>query len=195
MKCFPIYKSICIPKIDSLRSSIRWDKIQANATKIIGQKKLYKKCTLFSFATFFLFSCHNFTFILWLLYELKHKVASFKSVCRILQFRFCFVFIKVYFFKQKAWTLWLIIPFKIKIVEKLYTRLKSCTRVWKVVHALAPSTLIFKLQQEVLKFSDICVCRSSPKTDVEMNFSNLENRSFENVSFSWGYAQGKHTVK
>ena len=53
----------------------------------------------------------------------------------------------------------------------------------KVTHSFAPRPLIFKLQQEVLKFDDICVNWSSPKTDLETNFLNLENRSFESVSF------------
>ena len=42
----------------------------------------------------------------------------------------------------------------------------------------------FSFQQENLKFSDICVSWTSPKTDLETNFSNLENRTFENVSSS-----------
>ena len=54
----------------------------------------------------------------------------------------------------------------------------------KATHSFAPRTLILKLQQEVLKFNDICVNWSSPKTDMETHFLNLENRSFENVSFS-----------
>ena len=54
----------------------------------------------------------------------------------------------------------------------------------KATHSFAPRTLIFKLQQEVLKFSDICLSWSSPKSDLETNFSNLKNRSFETVSFS-----------
>ena len=54
----------------------------------------------------------------------------------------------------------------------------------KLTHSFASRPLIFKLQQEVLKFNDICVSWSSPKTDLETNFLNLENRSFENVSFS-----------
>ena len=33
---------------------------------------------------------------------------------------------------------------------------------WKATHSLAPRPLIFKLQQEVLKFNDICVSWSSP---------------------------------
>ena len=34
------------------------------------------------------------------------------------------------------------------------------------------STLSSKLQQEVLKFNNICVSLSSPKTDLEKNFVN-----------------------
>ena len=48
----------------------------------------------------------------------------------------------------------------------------------------AARPLIFRLQQEVLKFNDICVSWSSPKTNLVTNFLSLENRSFENVSFS-----------
>ena len=33
----------------------------------------------------------------------------------------------------------------------------------KATHSFAPRPLIFKLQQEVLKFNDICVSSSSPK--------------------------------
>ena len=48
----------------------------------------------------------SFTFNLQVLYELKHKVHLFKSVCRIFHFRFRFLFIKVYIFiQQKAWAL------------------------------------------------------------------------------------------
>ena len=52
----------------------------------------------------------------------------------------------------------------------------------KATHSFAPRPLIFKFQQEVLKFNDICEIWSSPKADLETK-SNLENRSFENVSF------------
>ena len=54
----------------------------------------------------------------------------------------------------------------------------------KGTHKFAPRPLIFMLQQEVLKFNNIYVSWSSPKTDLVTNFSNLENRSFEKVSFS-----------
>ena len=51
-------------------------------------------------------------------------------------------------------------------------------------HSFAPTTLIFKLQEEVLKFNDICVRWSSQKTDLITYFLNLENRNFESASFS-----------
>ena len=47
----------------------------------------------------------------------------------------------------------------------------------KATHSFAPRPLIFKLQQEVLKFNDICVSWGSPKTDQVINFLNPENQS------------------
>ena len=47
----------------------------------------------------------------------------------------------------------------------------------------APKPLMFKLQQEVLKFN-VYVTWSFPKTNPVTSFSNLANQSFENVSFS-----------
>ena len=52
----------------------------------------------------------------------------------------------------------------------------------KATQSFVPRPLIFKFQQEVLKFNDICVKWSSPNTDLVTNFFNTENRSFENVS-------------
>ena len=40
----------------------------------------------------------------------------------------------------------------------------------KATHSFAPRPLIFKLQREVLKFNDIYVSWSSPKTDLKTNF-------------------------
>ena len=60
------------------------------------------------------------------------------------------------------------ILFTIKIIEKPYT---------------VPRHLIFKLQQEFWKFNYVCVSWSFPKTELLTNFLNLENRSFEKVSF------------
>ena len=63
-----------------------------------------------------------------------------------------------------------IIPFKIKIIEK--------------PHSFLPRPLIFNLQQEVWKFDDICVTWSSAKAVLERNFLKLEHQSFEYDTFS-----------
>ena len=72
---------------------------------------------------------YSFTFNLRFLYELKHKVCLSKNLCEFFHFRISFVFIKVYIFvQQNSWTLWLknvIIPFKIKILEKSHIFLLS----------------------------------------------------------------------
>ena len=96
-------------------------------------------------ALFFLLQAptnHSFTFDLRFFYELKHKVCLCKNVFRIFNLRFRFVFIKLYIFaQQNAWILWLsnvIIPFKIKIIEKPLTVLLpdlwflSCNRSFKI---------------------------------------------------------------
>ena len=62
----------------------------------------------------------------------------------------------------------------------------SCSEVGTyVTQTFEPKILIFNFQQEVLKFSDICVSWSSPKTDLRIKFLNLENGSLENISFSY----------
>ena len=49
---------------------------------------------------------HSFTFNLRFGYELKHKFRLSKTVCEIFNFRFRFVFIKVYIsVQQNAWNL------------------------------------------------------------------------------------------
>ena len=53
----------------------------------------------------------------------------------------------------------------------------------KATHNFVPRPLIFMFQHDVLKLNDICVSWSFPKTDLETNFLNLQNRSFQNVSF------------
>ena len=52
--------------------------------------------------------------------------------------------------------------FKIKIIKKQHT-------------VLLPDLLIFQLQQEILKFNDVCVSWSSPKTDLVADLLNPEN--------------------
>ena len=51
----------------------------------------------------------------------------------------------------------------------------------KATHRFVPRPLIFKLQQELLNFNDICVSWSSQKTDLVTNFLSPENRRFENL--------------
>ena len=70
---------------------------------------------------------HRFTFDLRFLFEMKHKVDLFKSVCRIFHFRFlCFIFIMIYVFDQQ--------------------------KTWKGTHSFAFKSSIFKLQKEVFFF-------------------------------------------
>ena len=67
------------------------------------KKILSDKISSIKSALFFLSQAathHSFTFNLQFLYELKHKVCLFKTVCGIFYFQFCFVFIKVYIFVQ-----------------------------------------------------------------------------------------------
>ena len=88
-----------------IQYTIHWDKTQTlknfPSDKIKGTKN----------ALFFLSRAtthHSFTFNLWFLYELKHKVRLSKTVCGNFHFKFRLVFIKVYIFvKQNTWTLWL----------------------------------------------------------------------------------------
>ena len=73
---------------------------------------------------------HRFNFNSQFLYELKHMVHLCKTVYEIFHFQFRLVFINfyIYFFQQKPWLVWLsnvIIPFKIKIIQKSLTVLLS----------------------------------------------------------------------
>ena len=60
---------------------------------------------------------------------------------------------------------------------------KNETYIEKNLTRFFSQTFDVKLQQEVLKFN-ICLIWSSQKTDLEKNFFNLENRKYDNVSFS-----------
>ena len=51
----------------------------------------------------------------------------------------------------------------------------------KSTHSFAPRPLIFKLQQDVLKFNGICLSWGSPNTEQETNFLNIKNKSLENA--------------
>ena len=63
-------------------------------------------------------------------------------------------------------------------------RLITLFKIKIITHSFVPRPLIFKLTQEVLKFSDIWLSWSFPKANLKINFVNLENQSFENISFS-----------
>ena len=65
--------------------------------------------------------------------------------------------------------------FKMKYVENETEKITT--------QFFSQASLIFKLQQEVIKVNDMCMPWSLPETDPETNFLNLENQSFENVSF------------
>ena len=68
------------------------------------EKDSYSKIDVTKNTLFFLSGApvnHSFIFNLRLLFELKHKVRLSKSGCGIFHIRFCFVFIKVYFFVEQ----------------------------------------------------------------------------------------------
>ena len=157
--CFLICKSKCILKVYSIQKTIHWDRIQ------ILKKFLSDKINGTINALFFLSQApthHSFTFNFPFLYELKHKVRLSKTGCEIFYFRFLFDFIKVYIFvQQNAWTSWLF--------EFCHNSFKNQNNR-KATHSFAPRPLIFKLQQEILKFNNICESWSSQKTDLVINF-------------------------
>ena len=161
------YVKVCI-FWNCIQYTIHWDK-----TQILNKKSPWDKISgSTKNAIFFLSRApthHSFIFNLRFLHELKHKVRLSKIVCGIFHFRFRFVFIGVYIFvQQNPWTPLLqnvILPFKIKIIEK--------------PQSFAPRPLIFKFQQEVWKLN-ICVNWSSPKIDLETNFLNQWKRPNSN---------------
>ena len=79
------------------------------------------------------------------------------KLCGNFHFRFRLVFTKLYIFaQQKAWT---------NFFQNKNHR--------KATHSFASRHLIFKLQQELWEFKNICVSWSSLKTDLETNFLNF----------------------
>ena len=112
------YVKVCI-LWKCIQYTIHWDKTQIlnkfSLDKINGTKN----------ALFFLPRApthHSFAFKLQFLHELKHKILLSKTVRGIFHFQFRFVFIKVCIFCSTKYmdflTLNVIIPFKIKIIEK-----------------------------------------------------------------------------
>ena len=106
-------------------------------------------------------TCHRFTFNLYfckILFPFKTFVEFFTSDSLLI------------FVQQKSWNLWLwnvISPFKIRILEKSNTFLLP--DIW--------------FETRVLKFNIICMSWSYAITDLETNFLNLKNWSFQNISF------------
>ena len=154
------YVKVCI-FWEFIQYTIHWDKTQ------ILKKFPSDRINSTKTALFFLSRApnhHNFTFNSQFLYKLKHMVHHFKTVRVIFHFRFRLLFIKFYIFvQQKAWTLWLpkvVIPFKIKIIEKPHTVLVPDH--W----FLSCNKNIQWYLHEFGKFNDICVSWSSPKTDL-----------------------------
>ena len=78
----------------------------------------------------------------------------------------------MFLFNKKHWLFsFLIITFKIKTVEK--------------TSSFTSRTMIFRLQEEIANLiKSAWVGWSSPKTDPKTNFLNLENWSFEYLTFS-----------
>ena len=136
---------------------------------------LRTKETLQKLYSFFFRELELITVLLLIInFYMSRRFVSLKAGVVLSNFWFRFVFIKVYIFaQQNARTLWIyvIIPFKIKIIENPHT-------------ILLQDPWFFKMQNKVLKLNDIFVSWSSPKTCMETNFLCLENRSFENVTFS-----------
>ena len=92
-------------------------------------------------------------------YELKHMFISLKLCVGFFIFDFVSFLLSIFLFNKKHGLFWLsqvIISFKIKI---------------KALHSFGPRPLIFKLQQEVWKSNDTWVSWSTPKIDLERNFS------------------------
>ena len=108
------------------------------------------------------------------LYELKHLVHLSKTECRIFHFWFRLIFLKTLnFCPTKTMD-----SFTFKRHNSFQN--KNCR---KSTRRFATRPMIFRLQQYISKFSDICMSWSSPKTDLEMNLVNLENWRFECFTF------------
>ena len=127
-------------------------------TQMLKKVPSYKICkTLQKIHSFFSFSSSNSSqfFNSRFLNELQHKFHLSESVWDF-KLRFCLVFVKklIFLFNKKHWF------FDFKTSQ----------------HSFGARLLIFKSQQEVWKFINICVSWSSSKTNLE---TNLEKWSFE----------------
>ena len=97
-----------------------------------------------------------------------------RTLCGIFHLRFRLVLLTLYFCSTKSMD---------SLTLKRHNFFQNQNNR-KATHGFAHRRLLFKLQQKVQKFSDICVSRCSPKTDPETNFLSSENRSFVRYIFS-----------
>ena len=153
------YVKVCIFWM-CIQYTIHWDKTQM-LTKFSSDKINGSKNALFFLSPAPIY--YSFTFNLRFLYELKHKVCLSKTVCGIFHFWFRFVlYYSLYFCSATC-------------MDSLTLQYRNSYQNWnnkKATHGFASSPLIFKLQQEVLQFNEICVSWRSRKY------------FFENDSFS-----------
>ena len=153
-----ICKNIYILKVYSIHCTLRQN---PNVKKFLSDKINVTKNSLF--LLWRASTHHKFTFNLQFLYELKHMGHLSKTVCGIFHFRFRLVFVKRYSFCSR------------KIVDSLTLKRHNSFQNKnnsKATHTIASRLLIFKLQQEILKFNDICmtVCNfQSMRSPVELN--------------------------
>ena len=139
-----VCKSMYILKVYSMHY-IHWDKTQM-LKKIPLDKRNGTKFFLSRPLTH-----HSFTFSLWFLYKL-----------RFVSLKLCMGF-SIF----DSATFWLKFIFCLKkCMDSLTLKSHNSFQNKNATHSFASRPLIFKLQQEVLKFNDIRVRWSSPKTDL-----------------------------
>ena len=130
---------------------------------------MLKKCTFPLWAQTHL----SFSFNLQFLYKLKFKVHLSKTVGFFIFDPLLFLLKFMFLFNKKH----RLCGFKCHNFFQNKSNKKA-------TQSFVPRPLIFNLQQEVWEFSNICINWSSWKTDLETNFLNLGNSSFEYVTFS-----------
>ena len=124
---------------------------------LLGKIKFTKK------ALFFLWRApthHSRTFDSQFSYELKHIIYLSKTDC---VWGFLFSIPSLYFYSTKNMD---------SLTLNCHNSFQN-EKNRKATHSFAPRPMIFKLQKEVWKFSDICLSWSSLKTDLETSFLNF----------------------
>ena len=139
--------------------SIHYNWNKTNVRKIsFWQNKWYKKCPLFSFASSFW--CSYFKWC-----------SRFTCLKMLVGFSF---FNSVFFYKNSYFC-------SIKSMDSLTLKRHDSFQNQnnrKSTHTFASRPLIFKLQQNFLKFNNVCMIWISPITDLVKNILNLEDSKF-----------------